>query len=425
MKERHQTGLPVTRDTDPALPRDATRRRFLRTGLAMGGLAVAATGAPALGQMDHRGHAGHSMDQDMHHGQEDAHAGHGAGGEVNARTLKAMMGHERLEDIPLRGPADAVARLPYAERDGAKEFDLTAEPVRWAYAGDHTILAWGYNGQVPGPEIRVTEGDKVRIRFTNHLPVPTSLHWHGLHVPFGMDGVPGVTQKPVMPGETFVYEFDAVPAGTRFYHTHGSHHGDESVQMDMGLSGAFIVEPRTDRPAFDRELTLLLGEWQLGSGGMNQVVATGGHEHEIGGDHATGGYNLFTLNGRSYPDVPSLKVREGERVRIRMINAGSMSIHPMHIHGHSFEVVAIDGNPVPEAARQMRDVVTLAPGERFDVEFTADNPGIWLLHCHELHHAAMGMIMLIEYEGFEARLEDGAGDAPAPDAGGHDAHHGH
>ncbi|OOG27646.1 hypothetical protein B1C78_03060 [Thioalkalivibrio denitrificans] len=409
------------KDKRTRTPENSGRRQFLRTGLAMGGLAVSSASLPVLAQSarDHGDHDMHQMHEQMH---GNGHAGHDAHGEVDAKTLRAMMGYDRVEDIPLRGPADAVARLPYTERDGVKEFELTAEPIRWAYAEGRTILAWGYNGQVPGPEIRATEGDRVRIRFTNNLPVPTSLHWHGLHVPFAMDGVPGVTQKAVMPGETFVYEFDAVPAGTRFYHTHGSHHGDESVQMDMGLSGSFIVEPKDGSRSFDKEMTLLLGEWQLGAEGMNQVVATGGHEHEIGGDHATGGYNLFTLNGRSYPDVPSLKVREGERVRIRMINAGSMSIHPMHIHGHSFEVVAIDGNAVPEAARQMRDVVTLAPGERFDVEFTADNPGIWVLHCHELHHAAMGMIMLIEYEGFEAEAK---APPPATAPAGHAGHHGH
>ncbi len=399
---------------------DPLRRRLLAAGLA----SAAAVPLTAMASPHrHGGHAGHGGSQGHQHGHG-GHAGHGAHGAeappYTADELKQAMGYDRLEDIPVRGPATAVDRLPFTERDGVKEFELTAEAVLWEYADGQTVMAWGYNGQLPGPEIRVTEGDRVRIRFTNKLPQPTSLHWHGLHVPFAMDGVPGLTQEPIQPGQSFVYEFEAKPAGTRFYHSHGSHHGDESVQIDMGLAGAFIVEPREGERSYDREMTLVISEHQLGEGSAN-LSALGDHgAHHAGGEHSSN-YNLFTLNGRIYPDVKPFKVREGERVRMRLINAGSMSIHPMHLHGHTFEIVAIDGNDVPDVARQRRDVVTLASGERFDIEFVCDNPGVWLFHCHELHHAAMGMIMLVEYEGFEV----GASAQPATSTGGHRGHRGH
>lgn len=361
----------------------------------------AALTAPAAAQHDHgameHGAAGH----DIH-----AHAG------------------ER--ELPVRGPADAVARLPYVERDGVKEFQLSAEPVLWEYADGYTIEAWAYNGQVPGPEIRVTEGDQVRIVFTNNLPEPTTIHWHGVHVPWTMDGVPGVSQSPVEPGETFVYEFEATPAGTRFYHTHGAAHGDQSRQMDMGLAGAFIIEPRDQAPAYDREFVIVLGEWQLGPDGSNLALEHAPH----GDDHRGPGlaehhmdYNLFTLNGRAFPGTLDMMVEEGELVRMRFINAGSSSTHPMHPHGHSFRIVATDGNPVPEAAQLTRDVVSVAPGERIDIEFVADNPGAWVLHCHELHHADLGMVAHLHYEGYAPMLSDEQPAHHAPAADEHMQHH--
>ncbi|TVR57182.1 MAG: hypothetical protein EA426_12565 [Spirochaetaceae bacterium] len=276
------------------------------------------------------------------------------------------------EGLPVRSRADAISRLPYAvDEDGVKVFELTAEHIMWDYGNDAVIESWGYNGQLPGPEIRVTEGDVVRINFTNKLPVATTVHWHGVDVPFLMDGVPGYTQDPVQPGETFVYEFTAYPAGTRFYHTHGSHHGDEAEQMDMGLAGAFVIEPREfDRPDIDYTMVL------------TERIRDG----------------AYPINGAVYPDTEFIVVEEGQRVRIRMINAGSSTFHPMHLHGHQFRVVATDGNPVPEAAQLTRNTLPLLPGESYDVEFIANNPGIWLLHCHELQHAGGGMITAVVYD---------------------------
>lgn len=298
-----------------------------------------------------------------------------------------------------------------------KTFTLTATVVPWEIRPGQVVTAWAYNGRVPGPELRVTEGDRVRVVFKNELPVATSVHWHGVDVPFGMDGVPGLTQRAVQPGETFTYEFVASPAGTRFYHTHGSGELDEALQMDLGLYGAFIIEPRRREAGYDREYTVILSEWDTlaappaGAGGDMRGDGAASGQGPMEGMAAMEGGRVFLINGKAWPYTAPLVVKEGERVRLRLINAGSMSIHPMHLHGHSFKVVAVDGNPLP--APVTRDVVTVAPGERYDIEFVADNPGVWLLHCHELHHADAGMVTVLQYEGF-------ALPAPAPgDGGGH------
>ncbi len=309
--------------------------------------------------------------------------------EVHDMDMGASSNYDK--NLSNRSPADRVPLSPI-EKNGVKEFTLTAEAINWEYVKGKTLLAWGYNGQIPGPEIRVTEGEKVKIVFTNKLPKATTLHWHGLDLPNDQDGVPGVTQKAIKPGETYTYEFTAKPAGTRFYHTHGgAAMVDEAEQLDMGLSGAFIIEPKnyaTNKP--DREYTVILDEWD--TTGMSNMMATGA------GAMAGMAYNLFTINGRAFPDTEPLKVKKGELVRIRMINAGTSTIHPMHLHGHQFKVVAVDGNPVPKAAQLTRNTQPIHPGETYDIEFIADNPGTWLFHCHELHHADSGMIAVVVYE---------------------------
>ena len=276
-----------------------------------------------------------------------------------------------LDALPVRSPEDAIERLDFELVDGVKEFRLSAEHIVWEYAEGYQLEAWAYNGQLPGPEIRVVEGDQVRVIFENNLPVATSVHWHGIDVPNEADGVPHVTQDAIEPGETFVYEFTAEPAGTRFYHSHGSHHGDEQQQVDMGLSGPFIIEP-ANYVTPDREYTMVLSE---------RVDA-----------------GIYPINGRVYPNPEVFNVSEGERVRIRIIHAGTAEIHPMHMHGHQFEVVAIDGNEVPVANRQLRNTQPMMPGEIYDIEFVANNPGSWVFHCHHLGHAAGGMIAVINYE---------------------------
>jgi manganese oxidase len=380
-------------------------------------------------------------------------------GDIREMTRDSM-GVNELEKVQLAKPADRTELKPSVE-GATKVFDLRAEPIRWEYREDQSIAAWAYNGQIPGPVIRVVEGDRVRVDFTNELPVATTVHWHGVDLPFKQDGVPGITQEPIKAGEKFTYEFVAKPAGTRFYHTHGSSMRDEAGQLDMGLSGAFVIEPRAaapvrrKRPAKRRasrkvrkaaavqkgghhehakagttsrkrkkqpvrraapkkpntgqvrDYQLILDEWNVVSGGLNAAMMTGaGHAaHDAG-------FNLFTINGRAAPDFEPLHVEKGDLVRIRMINAGSSAIHPMHLHGHQFTVVAQDGNPVPAPARVQRNTYMLGPGETVDVVVQANNPGVWMLHCHELHHADAGMMTLFQYEGFE------------PISGGEEADHG-
>lgn len=289
--------------------------------------------------------------------------------------------------LPVYSAADRVDRMAYTtDEDGVKVFEMTADEFMWDYGDGEPILSYGYNKQLPGPEIRVVEGDQVRIHFTNNLPVPTTVHWHGIDLVNAMDGVPGYTQPPVEPGETFTYEFIAYPAGTRFYHTHGSNHGDEGIQMDRGLAGPFVVLPK-DYEEPDVEVSWVLTE---------RIQ-----------------YGLFPINGAIYPETEKIRVQTGDRVRVRMINAGSATFHPMHLHGHQFRVVSVDGNPVPEPAQLTRNTLPILPGETYDIEFIANNPGLWLFHCHELNHAAGGMISAVIYDdyiagGFELLAPDGS-----------------
>lgn len=283
----------------------------------------------------------------------------------------------RDEPVPSAGVLPATAtqggqRLPFTLDGEVKVFELTARPVLWQLNADTQVTAWSYNGAVPGPLIRVTEGDQVRVVFKNELPEPTSIHWHGLRVPANMDGVsqPPISQEPVMPGETFVYEFEAKPAGTFMYHSHY----DTDTQINIGLFGGFIVEPKNwaeTQP--DQDITLILNEWRVENGLTYPAMP------------AMGEPNFFTINGKTFPDIPTINVKRGERVRIRFIGAGQFE-HPMHLHGMPFKIVATDGYPVPEVAQLTKDVVPVHPGERFDIEFVADNPGQWAFHCHIVHH---------------------------------------
>ncbi len=261
--------------------------------------------------------------------------------------------------------------LEYREENGVKVFEITAKAVLWPIMDGVNVTAYTYNGTVPGPMIRVTEGDQVRIIVRNELPEPTTIHWHGVEVPNSMDGVPGVTQEPIQPGETFTYEFIAKPAGTFLYHSHFE--GDR--QVSAGLYAPFIIDPQeseTDPP--DVDVTLMISEWLVRDGQTFAAMPMGGMEP-----------NYFTINGKSFPATETITVKKGDRVRLRLIGIGQF-IHPMHLHGLPFEIVATDGHPVPKGARLIKDTVSVAPGERYDVEFVAAETGQWMLHCHILHH---------------------------------------
>ncbi|MEJ7763019.1 MAG: multicopper oxidase domain-containing protein [Thermomicrobiales bacterium] len=276
-----------------------------------------------------------------------------------------------------------------------RELTLVAEEIDWEIMPGLTVKAWAYNGQVPGPEIRVNEGDFVRITVENRLPVGTSVHWHGMDVTPAMDGPAGLNQAPIEPGRTFIYEWIADPAGSRMYHSHT----DVATQVSLGLYGPLIVEPKeTTRPAYDREATYMLGEWDME---MTPDVATGKaplgpRDSQLRGGEL--GADLFLMNGKAHDAIAPLPIAEGERVLIRLMNMGNMP-HPIHTHGHSFKIVATDGNPVPEGLELTKDTILIGPGERYDLELTGDNPGVWMFHCHIESHAANGMMTLIAYDG--------------------------
>ncbi|MEK7636268.1 MAG: multicopper oxidase domain-containing protein [Patescibacteria group bacterium] len=318
-------------------------------------------------------------------------------GTMSEQAHSAMPDVSALLSLPLRTPKDRIATLPFVMKDGAKEFRLDAQEFRWEYAEGKWVHVWGYNGQIPGPEIRVNEGEKVRVIVKNSLPSGngTSVHWHGVDVEWEADGVPGVTQLAILPGEEYVYEFTAKPAGTKMYHTHGSTHMTAAQQLDMGLSGAFIIEPKKPAYSYEREYTFVLDEWDI-NGGINSAVT---HVHGAGEQGVIPNFNTFTINGRTFPFTDILPVKKGEKVLIRMINAGTAEFHPMHLHGHQFSVVARDGNAIRPENRETRNTLTVLPGETADIIFSAENPGVWLFHCHHIHHASAGMVSVFAYEG--------------------------
>jgi len=260
--------------------------------------------------------------------------------------------------------------LDYREENGIKIFELTTKAVQWPILDNVFVTAWTYNGTVPGPMIRVTEGDQVRVIVKNELDEPTTIHWHGVEVPNAMDGVPGMTQAPIEPGETFTYEFIAKPAGTFMYHSH--YEGD--IQVSAGLYAPFIIDPKEPVNPPDLDITLMISEWRVQNGRTYAAMPMSGMEP-----------NYFTLNGKAFPFTETIQVKKGQRVRIRFIGIGQF-IHPMHLHGMPFKIVATDGHPVPETAQLTKDTVSVAPGERYDIEFEATEVGQWMLHCHILHH---------------------------------------
>lgn len=257
--------------------------------------------------------------------------------------------------------------------NGVKVFDLEASVIRWSILPGVTVEAFAYNKQVSGPTLRVTQGDRVRINVTNRLPESTTVHWHGLDVPNAMDGPAYVTQKPIEPGETFSYEYTVEQFGTYFYHTHD--HVDR--QQALGLYGALIIDPKNPADAItaDLEYTVQLQEWLKREGLTFPSMPMDG-----------GFPNFFTINGKSYPATETINMKVGQLLKIRFVGSNTTAIHPMHIHGGPFEVVAVDGATLPQTARYKADTVNVGPGQRFDVLWRALRPGKWLLHCHIPHH---------------------------------------
>lgn len=316
-----------------------SRRKFAGlAGLASAGAFGAALSPWAAREMDAR--ATGLTSQDLTVDEMDAY--HEAG--VKAFPAEtAVMGNQPLE--------------PTMDGD-VKVFDITCDVIKdWEFDVGKTVEAWGYNNMVPGPEIRVTEGDTVRVNVTNNLPESTAIHWHGLYVPNNQDGVPYVTQPPIKPGETYTYEF-TVQEGNAGSHMYHSHH-NSAKQVTLGQLGAFIVEPKdpSTRPAFDREYTMILNDGPIGG---------------------------YSINGKGFPATEPLVAKKGERIMVRYMNEGLM-IHPMHLHGMKQIVIAQDGWLLPQPYNC--DTLNIAPGQRFEVLIDCTEVGLWAFHCHILSHA--------------------------------------
>ena len=280
--------------------------------------------------------------------------------------------------LDVRGDRPLKPQIVTSQANGApakqiKVFRLETSVIGWTIFEGQRVAAYAFNRQVPGPRIRVTEGDRVRLLVTNRLPEATSVHWHGLILPNEEDGAAEITQRPIEPGRTYTYEFTARQAGTFFYHTHA----DSDRQQALGLYGALIIDPK-DGPRMygaDKELVVQLQEWLEREGYTYPAMLMEGALP-----------NFFTINGKSFPDTPPLRMKVGEKLLVRFIGSQDNFIHPMHIHGGPFEIVETDGYPVPKAARFTKDTVNVGPGERYDVVWQARRPGKWLLHCHIPHH---------------------------------------
>jgi FtsP/CotA-like multicopper oxidase with cupredoxin domain len=331
---------------------DATRRNFLRK-TALGALAapaalsvLAACAAEAAEQTPASGNNSGGTTSP-----------HPAPPPVDPRARADEMDrmHEAgIKSFPAKTEGKGGQRLTARIENGVKCFDLTCKKVQWEVEPGKKLEAWSYNGQIPGPEIRVREGDRVRLTVTNELDESTSVHCHGLIVPIEMDGVPYITQPPIKPGATFVYEFTVRNSGSHMYH---SHH-NSAHQVGMGLLGAFIVEPKdaSREPKVDVDYVMILNDGQLG----------------------------YTINGKGFPATEPIVAKKGQKVRVRFMNEGMM-IHPMHLHGMPMKVITKDGWEQP--APWMCDTLNIGPGERYDVIVDATEVGTWAFHCHILPHA--------------------------------------
>lgn len=265
--------------------------------------------------------------------------------------------------------------LPWRMKDGVKEFHLVAEPVVRELAPGMKANLWGYNGSSPGPTLECVEGDRIRIFVTNRLPEHTAVHWHGILLPNGMDGVGGLTQPQIKPGKTFVYEFQMKKSGTFMYHPHA----DEMVQMAMGMMGFIVVHPKD--PEFmrvDRDFVFLLNAFDIEPGAATPKINT------------MLDFNLWCWNSRVFPAIDPLVCRTGDRVRIRAGNL-TMTNHPLHLHGVDFEVTGTDGGWIPKSARWPEVTTDVAVGQMRAIEFVADAPGDWAFHCHKSHHTMNAM----------------------------------
>ncbi len=270
-----------------------------------------------------------------------------------------------------------------------REFHLTAQPVTIQLPDmsdgmgmkGRSVNVWGYNGSMIGPTLEAIEGETVRIIFTNNLSEPTTVHFHGIELPIEMDGVPGFSQYPVQPGGTFTYEFPLKQSGTYFYHSHFM----AAKQVGLGLMGFFIIHPKNPTPAqlVDHDYAYFLHTWKINPGSS------------IPNTLEMSDFNYFTMNGRVGNGIkgwqlPPMKAKVGDRVRIRVTNLSMLS-HPVHLHGHTFVVTDWGGGFLPEHQQIKANTINVSSAEVRVLEFTARAPGRWMFHCHFSHHTMNDM----------------------------------
>ena len=272
--------------------------------------------------------------------------------------------------VPVHTPNGVT--LPFKLIDGIKIFHLICEPVEHEFVPGLKAHCWGFNGRTSGPTIEAVEGDRIQIFVTNGLPEATTIHWHGLRLPNGMDGVNGLTQPPIQPGETFKYEFTVHDPGTFMYHPHL----DEMTQQAMGMMGMFIVHPKqiAAEDRVDRDYVIMLSEWRIVPGTARPVTTE------------MLDFNLLTMNSKAYPATEPIVAKIGERVRIRFGNLSAMDHHPIHLHGFQTVLTETDGGTIQKSARCSANTVLVPVGSTRVIEFIADNPGDWPMHCHMTHH---------------------------------------
>ncbi len=421
-KERlHQVSAGSKR-RDQQSGRLITRRNFLRaTAVFTGGALSARSGYPMPEGHGQHGLADHQA-MDM---TEDYH------------SMMFTPGHNMEPGMTIEPPG-----APRDDEVKYKEFSIEVKIARHEILPGIQVHMFVFNGQVPGPEFNVTEGDWIKVNFTNKTEEMHTIHWHGLAVPYTMDGVPMITQDPVHPGQTFVYRFQAKPAGTRWYHCHWG----TPLHASTGMHGAFIIQRRNEhlkeRFPYEREYTLVLESWDVdfareemnglleGMKQVNLLMAKGMLDPMTHGffktyqafleayrnDDYVPPYlqgrsnripfrpNFFGINGKSYPATRRIGIKQGEWIRLRLISASSQS-HHMHLHGHDFWWVAQDGNDLPDPRHI--NTIHVEPGGTYDIMIYGDNPGYWTFHDHKTTQARNngiypgGALTLLEYEDFE------------------------
>ena len=352
-----------------------SRREFLKKS---GLLSASVLAGGGIASAQHQGHMHPQPQPPEPPKQEQPPVKKEAPAKRETSAPKVVTPSQSFASVPVETPD--VPKLPFTLDNGVKVFHLSAEVVKTTLLpGMREMYGWGYNGNVPGPTIEVTQGDRVRIVLHNKLPEPTSIHWHGIEVPPAMDGVPFISQPMIEPGESFTYEFTLHQHGTFFYHSHGA------MQQMMGTIGLFIIHPQTPQtPRCDKDFGLILQEFALLPN--NPVPDTLKME-----------FNWLTINGKAGPATTPMIVKQGERVRLRFVNLG-MDHHPMHMHGHQFYVTGTEGGRIPETAWYPGNTVLVGVAQARDVEFEAVRAGNWMVHCHLPHHMMNNMISMVRHD---------------------------